>query len=88
MTTGVSGNMSPDDILYETRDYRVVVGESTLTEQANFSARLYKAINKKYSVVEVETTVYPRIIEEVNFMQAAIDALDSEANIKQIPAQH
>lgn len=50
--------MSQEELVFENEFYGVYTGKSMVEE----GMRAYKIINKKYGIVEVETTILPRAI--------------------------
>lgn len=78
-------NSNTTESVYETANYRVFVGPSELKD---FGGLIYKAMHKHHHVVEIESTVYPRIIDEVNELELYLSRLiGAIVNSKDNPAE-
>jgi len=66
-----------DSIIEETSHYKIVVGKTVTTGNGN---TCYQIVNKMFGVVEVESTLLPRILKQLSLIQADLDSLVDEKN--------
>ena len=62
------------ETVYENDNYTVVVGESNMIEDY----KVYKVINKRTGVAEVEDSMLPKIIDYAVQLDEAIDKIVDE----------
>lgn len=61
--------------IYENANYGVVVGDSEMPEA--IVTKLYKVYNKIYNVVELETSILPRAMQEADELSDMLVAMES-----------
>lgn len=66
--------MTKENILKETKDFKVIVGQSAHHSDTP-NLLLYQIVNKKYGVTEMETSVYARSLQAIDGIQDELDAV-------------
>jgi hypothetical protein len=68
--------MKEKNILKETKDYMLVVGNSIIDNNP-----IYQLINKEFGIIEIQTTIYPQALMHLSQIQGLLDDYKRESEL-------